>query len=161
MNTAEDERIRKHEFFNSMSNRYVRDASTRIISRPSSGPDNSPYRALARAVIFNALKDLKEQIRERKRTIRMLETSPRYEILRQYTDNWERDVIEYYDREYGRKRVISLEPAQDVRRFFTGPDYIFYAEIAEINVPGMVLMENFLKRNPNGVSVSLDKIIDG
>ena len=161
MNGAADERTRNHEFFNSPVSRYVRDASTGIRARQSSGAANSPYRALARAVIFNALKDLREQVRERNRTIRMLESSPRYRMIRQFTDNWGRDVIEYYDSMYGRKRIISTEPAQDVRRFFSGGDYIFYAEIAGINVSGPVLMQTFLKRYPNGIVVSLDQLIDG
>ena len=161
MNTAADEKTRNYEYYNSISNRYVRDASTSMMAHPTSGSANAGYRALARAVIFNALKDLREQTRERNRTIETLKSSSRYRILRQFTDNWGREMIEYYDHEYKVNRMISYEPSSDVRRFFYGKDYIFYAELAEINVSGPELMRNFLRKHPNGTRLSLDELIDG
>ena len=162
MNTSADEKTKNWEYFNAPVNRYVRDASTRITANPGSGMENAPYRSLARAVIFNALKDLRDQIREEKRTLKMLETSPRFTVLGQYTDNWGRKVIQYRDNSYDRILVFCLEPSQDVRQFFTGEDYIFYAELGGINVSGVELMNIFLKRYPNGCnSISLDSLIDG
>lgn len=163
MNTAADEKLRNEEYFNAPVNRYVRDASTRIMAHSNSGSDNSPYRALARAVIFNALKDLKKQEAERKRTLTALKNSQRYEILQLITDDLGREmVIQYYDADKCRKFVIDLRhPKDDAMLFFHGENYIFYADIAGITVSGPELMRTFLAKHPGEIIVSLDKIIDG
>ena len=151
------------EFYNARGTRYVRDHATRATVYSEGRPNEKvlPYRMLAKTIIYQSLLDAyAEHDRVRERLDKMMH-NPNYEL---YCVNpvKNRGYNLYYFRKRGNgyTKYIQVDDIQpESVRFFSGPEYRFYAEIAGIRVDGETLLQHFIDR-ADGRLPSLDSIIE-
>ena len=156
-----DDLRRRREFYNTQVNRYARDHATNIIAHPNPGSKYAMCRTLAKAVIYQALKDAVEETAMQRREKFMLLNDSRWKLLHTYV-NPEANIQRLLFENIGNGRIYewTSNPPEAVR-FFTSQDYIFYSGIAGIQMDGPHLLKRFMEKHRYREHIpSVDQVID-
>ena len=157
------ERTRSREFYNTQINRYVRNHATNIQVKPQPGDAYRQMRIIARAVIYQALKDAceaEEENRERlKRLLHRDDLKLKHKYFYENKDFGDYEV-QIFQSLYGRE-ITWTSIAPEAVRFFFSEDYRFYAGLAGIDETGDHLLRQFRERKRTDRSATIDTLIDG
>lgn len=152
------------EFYNTQVNRYVRNHATNIMARPAPGDAYAQMRLLAKAVIYQALKDACDAEEDNAKRLQDMMRNPGMKLkYRYFTDSktYGRYEVRVFQSLYGRE-ITWTSRAPEPICFFFSDDYIFYADMAGIHVSGEHLLRMFRERKGRcGPGCSLDSLIDG
>ena len=154
----------RREFYNTQINRYVRNHATNIMARPAPGDAYRNMRVIARAVIYQALKDACDAEEDNREKLRRMTNNPDLKLKHRYfseSQTYGKYEVRVYQSLYGRN-ITWTSLAPEPVRFFFEDDYIFYADMAGIDVSGEHLLRLFRERKGrHGQIDSIDSIIDG